>query len=87
MNCKDCKKWHPIRHTTLFKINEVTKEYEVHSIGKYYEYEDIEKTKENEKLEIKIYDGLCDISDDFIMDNWDGVTVSPEFGCIFFESK
>lgn len=87
MDCKDCKKWHPIRHVTIYELDESTNEYKCTAIGKYYDGEEIKPIAENEKQEIKIYDGLCDISDNYIFDHWDGVTVSSDFGCKFFEQN
>ena len=52
-----------------------------------YESDELREPIDGEELKVEIYDGLCDISKDYISDNWDGVTISADFGCKFFEQK
>ena len=56
-------------------------------ITKAYESDKLREPIDGEELKVEIYDGLCDISKDYISDNWDGVTISADFGCKFFEQK
>ena len=81
MNCKDCKKWHSIRYATYYRDNQC------YEWTKAYENDELRETIDGEQLKVEIYDGHCDISKDYISDNWDGVTVKPDFGCKFFEQK